>query len=88
MIATKLEDVARAIAAVDPTTTAGLLWADVSPKYMAMAKAAMQAIQNPGPDMVEAAYESVSLDDKWLIDDSDRWSTSFSAAIRQLLHTG
>jgi hypothetical protein len=54
-------------------------WTDAH--WQNLAKAAVAAMRSPTEDMIDAAYESVEMDDRWLIDDGQRWAKSWAAAI-------
>lgn len=52
-----------------------------SAHFVAVAKAVLDAMADPGDDVCEAAYNAVALDDRWHIEDQDHWKNSWNAAL-------
>jgi hypothetical protein len=53
--------------------------------YLGMATAAISAMRDPSDAMKEAAYNAVSMDDQWHIEDEGRWAKSWQGAIDEAL---
>lgn len=52
-----------------------------SAHFVAVAKAVLDSIADPGDDVCEAAYNAVAMDDRWCIEDQDHWKQSWRAAL-------